>query len=404
MEPQKYPERHYTPGGELIEPYDITSWSLPLHKGLTSVQIDVRYQDLEQALVPCQKDYSLSAPAGNLPFAVLQSTNNEAYSLTFEALKKGITIKRCKGSLTINGSVIPAGSFLLDNNEGTNDILKKASFPVLFLSEVPKGDWQTLSLPRIALIESYFHDMDAGWTRFVLDTYGIPFTTLRPGEIEKANISRKFDVILLPDQDASVLKEGKYKGNDQYFMTNYRPEFVKGMGNKGFDSLVSFFSKGGIIVSWGQSTNLFDGNMIFKAKGDTQEFRLPFHNVAEGQGMKGVNCPGSLVKMKIHHFNSLTYGMGDETGIFYRGRPAFTTSIPRFDMDRRVIGYFGEEDPLMSGFLEGRKLLTNKAVMIWLKKGNGQLVLMGFSPIFRASVPADYKLLFNSILLTRLKD
>ena len=33
LEDQEFPERHYTPGGQLIRPYDITSWSLPLHRG-----------------------------------------------------------------------------------------------------------------------------------------------------------------------------------------------------------------------------------------------------------------------------------------------------------------------------------------------------------------------------------
>ncbi|MEE9466318.1 MAG: M14 family zinc carboxypeptidase, partial [Candidatus Neomarinimicrobiota bacterium] len=40
MEAQRFPERHYTPGGKLIEPYDITSWSLPLHRGVTAWQVD----------------------------------------------------------------------------------------------------------------------------------------------------------------------------------------------------------------------------------------------------------------------------------------------------------------------------------------------------------------------------
>ena len=42
MESQEFPARHYTPGGELIKPYDITSWSLPLHRYVTSNEIDVR--------------------------------------------------------------------------------------------------------------------------------------------------------------------------------------------------------------------------------------------------------------------------------------------------------------------------------------------------------------------------
>jgi hypothetical protein len=120
--------------------------------------------------------------------------------------------------------------------------------------------------------------------------------------------------------------------------------------------------------------------------------------------MKGIICPGSLIRMNIVKGSSLTWGMGEMTGIFYRGKPVFRTSIPRFDMDRRVIGYFGEEELLMSGFLEGKKLLENKPVMVWMKKGKGQMVVMGFSPIFRASMPATYKLLFNSILLPAVNE
>ncbi|TFH01667.1 MAG: hypothetical protein E4H13_04265, partial [Calditrichales bacterium] len=40
FEAQEYPLRHYTPGGEIIKPYDITSWSLPLHRGLRSEEIE----------------------------------------------------------------------------------------------------------------------------------------------------------------------------------------------------------------------------------------------------------------------------------------------------------------------------------------------------------------------------
>ena len=70
-------------------------------------------------------------------------------------------------------------------------------------------------------------------------------------------------------------------------------------------------------------------------------------------------------------------------------------------MDRRVIASFGEKDILLSGYLKGEEYLANKAAMIWMNKGKGQFIFMAFSPIFRASVPSSYKLLFNSILLPK---
>jgi hypothetical protein len=85
--------------------------------------------------------------------------------------------------------------------------------------------------------------------------------------------------------------------------------------------------------------------------------------------------------------------------VFHRSSPVFTTWQPYFDVDRRVIGTFPERDILMSGYAENEKELGNKTSAVWLKKGKGQVVLFSFNPQFRASTPATYKLLFNSLLL-----
>ena len=95
--------------------------------------------------------------------------------------------------------------------------------------------------------------------------------------------------------------------------------------------------------------------------------------------------------------------MEDEIGVFYRGQPVFTTSIPRFDMDRRVIATFSKDDILLSGYAENEDKLKNKSALVWLKKGKGQLVLFAFNPQFRGSTNVSFKLLFNSILLKKIE-
>jgi hypothetical protein len=91
--------------------------------------------------------------------------------------------------------------------------------------------------------------------------------------------------------------------------------------------------------------------------------------------------------------------MPASAGVFYRGNPLFTTTVPRFDMDRRVIGSFPEKEILLSGFCEKEELLAGKPAMIWLRKGKGQLVLYSFNPQFRASTQGAYKMLFNALFL-----
>ncbi len=400
LEAQKYPERHYVAGGALMEPYDITTWSMPLHMGLNCIQADTRSEELEKSLEKVLPGFTLGGKIAESPYYILESVNNGSYRLAFEALQKSIPVKRCLKDFILNGKTVPAGSFLIEKGKGTEELLKKADFPVIPVKEIPAGEWKNVSLPRIALVESYIQDMDAGWTRFVLDDYRVGYTILRPADFAKAGLAKKFDLVLFPDEEASILKDGKFKVQDQYRINNYRPEYAKGMGAKGLDSLVAFFYKGGKIISWGGSTLLFDQNLAYKSRADSDEFHLPFRNIGNDAALKDVKCPGSFLRMDLVKGTSLTYGMGEKTGIFYRGKPLYATSIPNFDMDRRVVGYFGEDELLLSGFLEGKKALQNKAVMLWMKKGKGQITLMGFSPIFRASVPADYKLLFNAILST----
>jgi hypothetical protein len=139
-----------------------------------------------------------------------------------------------------------------------------------------------------------------------------------------------------------------------------------------------------------------------KKKEGEEEFNLPFRDISADLSKAGLYIPGSLVKVNLVGGHPLTLGMPESIGVFSRGRPVFTTSVPRFDMDRRVIGTYPEKEVLLSGYAAEEEKIGNKAAMIWMKKGKGQFVLFGFGPQFRASTQASYKLLFNSILLGKI--
>jgi len=272
--------------------------------------------------------------------------------------------------------------------------------PIYLKDPVPSENLSEIRAPRIALIETYFHDMDAGWTRFIFDSYHIPFKVVRPGEAEKTEFSGAFDIVIFPDADKSVLMEGKYKSGKNYYISNLPPAYAKGMGKKGFQKILKFLDEGGVIISWGRSTDLFIGLLEYqKSKEKKEAFQLPVRNIAQDLKKKGLYIPGSLIRMKLISDHPLTYGLPAEVGVFSRARPVFRTTIPTFDMDRRVIGYFPERDILLSGYAEKEELLSNKVGAVWIKKGKGQLVLYGFQPQFRASTQGAFKLLFNALFL-----
>lgn len=411
MEAQEYPLRHYTPDGKIIKPYDITSWSLPLHKGVTAVEVKQKKtlpDNFDSLLQKIEGTFRLPGEIPENYWAALFTVNrNESFKAAFLALTKGLQVHRLKKNLDVEGNQFPGGSFVIYADAGKGAVMKEVlgqlTVSPTFLKEPVTLDAAALSMPRIALVETYFHDMDAGWTRFIFDTYSIPYKVVHPGEFETTDFTKLFDVVVFPDSTKSELLEGKRKSWDaDYYDTSYPPQYAKGMGKKGLNRLLTFLDRGGVIVSWGRSTRIFLGMQEIttgKNPGEKEEFLLPVQDISEKLKEAGMYCPGSLLKLQLLEDHPITFGMPAETGVFFRGRPVFRTRVPNFDMDRRVIGTFPEKNILVSGYCEKEETLGNRTVLVWLRKNKGQLVLFGFNPQFRASTPAAFKLLFNSILL-----
>jgi hypothetical protein len=403
MEDQVFPLRHYTPDGEIIKPYDITSWSLPRHNGVSSFEINTKLEEF--LAVPIKHyDFRKSVPS-DYSFLVFPPSWNESYKAAFMLEAGGIDVFRTDKDIKIGENKIQAGSFIVYDKTWNkiNSLIEDLSIsPQAFQEEIALNA-NPIEIPSIALVETNTHDMDAGWTRYLFDTYNIPYRVLKPGEFEKTALSKEFDVIVFPNTRKSILMEGKYKSSSgDYYPSSYPPEFVKGMGKKGFEKLMTFIDEGGIIISWGQSTELFMGTLTIKRGEEKEEFALPIRNISKEA--TDLYCPGSWLGVDVRKGHPLTYGMPAKSGVFSRGKPFFLTSVPQFDTDRRVIVSYEKDDVLKSGYIEKVKKLEGRTVMAWLRKGSGQFVLFGFNPQFRASTAATYKLLFNSLLLPKITE
>jgi hypothetical protein len=401
MEHQRYPVRHYTPGGEIIRPYDITSWSLPLHLGVTAIELETRSESLEAVLTTFVAEAATKPQIDPAWGVALDSSDNASYRVVFGALESGARVSRAPEGLTVNGITLQPGAFVIENPRGAalEGLAEVRSFP---LGERPDVDLNEVSQPRVALIETWYHDMDAGWTRYVLEEYGVAFTLLRPGDVAKADLAKTFDVVILPDADKNVLTKGKYKTSGPYRVNDYRPEYRKGFGEDGAKQLNEFTEAGGIVVSWGRSTGLFFETLTFGEGDEAIEIELPVRDDAEDLGDKGFYAPGSLLAVHLNSDHPVTWGMPDDFGVFTRGRPVLGTAVPNLIADRSVLGVFPDEDILLSGYAENVELIANRPAMVWARAGRGQFVFFGFQPQFRASTPGTFKLLFNSILLPKI--
>jgi len=407
MEDQEYPVRHYTPGGKMIKPYDITSWSLPLHFGVKSDEIQVRSNDLEEAIEEVTGIFSLNntSPVGE-GWVVFPVQHNESFLAAFKLLEEGIDVGRLTSDLVHGSMTISKGSFIAETDSKSeakiNKLITTLTIDPIVLGSDIEVENTPVKMPRIALVETNFHDMDAGWTRFVFDSYMIPFKVLKPGDFEKTELSDEYDLLIFPSSSKSILMQGKRGSEGNYYVTSYPPEFTKGIGKEGMKKLMNFIGKGGHVIAWGSSTELFKGTLSIGEGTAKEEFQLPFTDQGEQLGKQGLYVPGSLVNMKIPKEHPVTLGLEKEIGVFYRGKPVFRTSVPNFDMDRRVLGVTPEKEILKSGYIAKEELLGNKSLMIWMKKDKAQFVFFAFNPQFRASTHVSFKLLFNSILLEKL--
>ncbi len=404
MEVQEYPLRHYTPNGQIIKPYDVTSWSLPLNFGLESHEISARSEELESRLQPLTPDALDSDPVvvpEDVWGVLLSADDNRSFEAAFAAVYAGLDVARSATEISFDGDKLPAGSFVISGpTEGLEEIFDRIRVRIRPLESMPKGVLEQLTPRRIGVVETYFHDMDAGWTRFVLDQAGIPHHVLRPGDFGPFDLSERFDMILFPSVDRDVLTKGKQKWGDRYEPSDMPPEYREPIAEEGMQRLRTFITGGGIVVSWGRSAKLFlDG--LGGSEPGVEDFYLPALDLSEELEEKGLYVPGSLLAIDLVEDHPLTWGMPGRSVAFSRGSAVFSTSIPIRDTDRRVIGVHPERDILVSGYAEHEELLANRPVIVWLRKGAGQMVLFGFNPQFRASTPATYKLLYNALLLPR---
>lgn len=399
LEEQDYPARHYTPGGEMIRPYDVTSWSLPLHKGVEAIEVNTRNLKMEDLLEETKSPYSIPTDKPEeFEHVLFTATNNESYKAAFKAMQEGLTVYRAKSSFEYEGNKYPKGSFIIEDHRNLDDVLDQLKTGPTYITNI-NVETKEIQHPRIALVESWFHDMDGGWTRYIFDTYNISYDAFRPEDLREDDLLDDYDVVIFTDENKSVLLSGKYERNGRVTIPRYPPEYTKGMGSEGHESILSFIDNGGKVIAWRGSTELFTGALSFTKDDEKQEFQLPFRDISSNLAQEGLYVPGSFLKTKIRKDHPVTLGMPDKTGVFHRGSPVFSTSIPYFDMDRRVIASFTEDEILMSGYAEEEDLLSENPAAIWLSKGEGQMVFFTFNPQFRASTPATYKMLFNSVLI-----
>jgi hypothetical protein len=395
LNPQVYPDQRLYPGGPPERPYDITGWTLPMQMG---VKVDRLGEAVEVQAAPVQW---AGPPAGAAPSQAavayaIDPRANDAYTAVNRLLKAGDAVSRSMTPLAAGGAQWPAGAYLVSPGTGTAERVAQAAkalgLRIEALAAAPAGPLMKLAPPRVALYHAWGGNMDEGWTRWILEQFEFPYTSLHDSDVRAGNLRAKFDVIVLPDASYEQMLMGLAPGT-------MPAEYVGGMTPQGVSNLYAFAAAGGTIVALDSATEL-----------PLTVFGLPIRNVAAHQREEDFYIPGTLLALRVHNTHPVAFGMPAEAAAFFAHSPAFEVGRQRGrfgdpgDAPRRpegiaVVAEYPAKDLLMSGWLMGERVVANRAAVVEARVEKGRVVLIGFRAQHRGQPHATFKLLFNSIYL-----
>ena len=234
--------------------------------------------------------------------------------------------------------------------------------------------------PRVGLYRSYTAPIDEGWTRWVFDTWKVPYTSIVDSIVRAGKLRATFDIIILPDQSPHELLDGLPR--------DYPAPYPGGLGAEGVKALRQFAEDGGTLVALNDASRFA-----------VQQLLLPVRNVLEGVADDEFYAPGSIFRLELDPSDPIARGMPAQSIAWYEGGPAFEV----LDSSAvRVVGRY-PADPdkvLLSGWALHPDRVAGRAALVDVRVGQGRVVLFGFRPQYRGQSIATYPLLFNSLRLT----
>lgn len=394
LEPQAYPDMRAYPGGPPVPPYDNAGWTLSYQMGVETVPIE---RPFEAALTPVDAFPRAAASvsgAGTWGYALDPRINNAVVAIG-RLLEARYAPGRLAQPLRTGGETWPPGAIVVQRRPGLETrigrLAEELGLRVRALGERPAGDVEALRRRRVGVYRTYVAEWvddwvaGEGWTRWILDQYGVRYDSVMNRDMRAGNLGARFDVIVIPDQDVSDIVGGYRQGRRQFELPHQAlppAQYVGGIGQEGVDALRAFVEGGGTVVLVDRACDLA-----------TDHLGLPVKNVLAGLSPQEFFGPGSIVRVVVDNAHPLAYGMEPQTAAYFRKSRAFETAAP----GAQSVVRYAADSVLMSGWLVGADRMAGKHAVLDVPVGRGRVILLGFSPYFRGQPHATFKLLFNSV-------
>jgi hypothetical protein len=228
--------------------------------------------------------------------------------------------------------------------------------------------------PRVGLYKGFTSSMDEGWTRFVFDTFQVPFQSVSDADVRNNNLN--FDAIILPsDSEISIVNGLKAE--------TYPKEFSGGITEQGVENLKKYVENGGKLICFDASCELI-----------IKRFNLPMRNALKDLKRSEFYSPGSIMQLDVDNTNPLARNLSKKTAAYFINSSAFEIT----DASKvKSVATYADSNALLSGWLLGEKYLNGKTALAETVYGKGKIVLFAFRPQHRGQTFGTFPFVFNAL-------
>jgi hypothetical protein len=231
---------------------------------------------------------------------------------------------------------------------------------------------------RLGLYRSYTASIDEGWTRWILDTWNVPYESLLDSTVRTGGLGARLDALILPSLSPRAIVEG-------LSARRYPARFAGGLGTGGVQALRDFVDSGGTLIALNDACDFA-----------VAALDLPLTNVLAALSTREFYVPGSILRITLDTTQAIAEGMPAQSIAWFEGGPAYDVRDPS---RVRVVARYPTQpaDILLSGWMIGGASLAGRAALAEVRYGRGRVVLFGFQPQYRGQSLATLPLLFNAI-------
>ena len=373
LEKQTYPEVRRAPNAPAEAPYDVSAWSLGMQFGVKTVF----------AKTALAADLALEKVSNKPKFAITAEKTQTGWSFPYNGAENAVIVNRllkdgAKVSISHARGSEPAMAHVVAKPEAWTKAT--ADFEVTTKTGSASRDLGVpLRAPRVGMYQSWTGNMDEGWTRWILERYEFPYTTLHNKDIQAGKLREKFDAIILPDQRTRDIIEG------QSFSSTV-PEYKGGLEEKGIEALKDFVDHGGTLIALGEASNLLVDKMP-----------LPVKELKRTLNREQHYAPGTIVNLQVDTSHPMGFGSAADTYGFYINSPFFQLTEGFSSQKVSVVARYPNSGAKASGWLRGEDYMLGRAAVVAIETNPGKVVLFGIRPQHRAQTHATLPLLFNAL-------